>query len=81
MRDLVEIGIWLVRDARRKEVRTKAHAAAEERVLDALVGATASPATRESFRKRLRAGELNDKEIEVELASGAGAGLPMFELP
>ncbi|MCX7339600.1 MAG: ATP-dependent protease ATPase subunit HslU [Hyphomicrobiales bacterium] len=81
VRDLVEIGIGLVRDARRKEVRTKAHAAAEERVLDALVGATASPATRESFRKRLRAGELNDKEIEVELASGAGAGLPMFELP
>jgi ATP-dependent HslUV protease ATP-binding subunit HslU len=81
VRDLVEIGIGLVRDARRKEVRTKAHAAAEERVLDALVGATSSPATRESFRKRLRAGELNDKEIEVELASGAGAGLPMFELP
>src|SRR5262249_12711166 len=52
----------------------------EERVLDALVGANASSATRESFRKKLRAGELNDKEIEIETQS-AGGGLPMFEIP
>src|SRR6185437_7389247 len=41
----------------------------------------ASPATRETFRKRLRAGELDDKEIEIELQSGAGGGMPMFEIP
>jgi ATP-dependent HslUV protease ATP-binding subunit HslU len=81
VRDLVEVGIGLVKDAKRKEVRTKAHAQAEERVLDALVGATASPATRDSFRRKLRANELDDKEIEVELASAGPSGLPMFELP
>jgi len=80
VRDLLEVGIGLVRDARRKEVLAKAHMAAEERVLDALVGATASPATRDSFRRKLRAGEMDDKEIEVELPSGGG-GMPMFELP
>ncbi len=80
VRDLLEVGIGLVRDARRKEVLAKAHIAAEERVLDALVGATASPATRDSFRRKLRAGEMDDKEIEVELPSG-GVGMPMFELP
>jgi ATP-dependent HslUV protease ATP-binding subunit HslU len=80
VRALLEVGIGLVRDARRKEVLAKAHIAAEERVLDALVGATASPATRDSFRRKLRAGEMDDKEIEVELPSGGG-GMPMFELP
>ena len=58
VRDLVEVGIGLMRDAKRKDVQAKAHLAAEDRVLDALVGATSSPATRDSFRKRLRAGEL-----------------------
>jgi ATP-dependent HslUV protease ATP-binding subunit HslU len=80
VRDLLEVGIGLVRDARRKEVLAKAHIAAEERVLDALVGATASPATRDSFRRKLRAGEMDDKEIEVELPAGGG-GMPLFELP
>jgi ATP-dependent HslUV protease ATP-binding subunit HslU len=80
VRDLLEVGIGLVRDARRKEVLAKAHMAAEERVLNALVGATASPATRDSFRRKLRAGEMDEKEIEVELPSGGG-GMPMFELP
>jgi ATP-dependent HslUV protease ATP-binding subunit HslU len=80
VRDLLEVGIGLVRDAKRKEVLAKAHVAAEERVLDALVGATASPATRDSFRRKLRSGEMDDKEIEVELPSG-GSGMPMFELP
>ncbi len=81
VRDLVEVAIALVREAKRKEVQAKAHLAAEERVLDALVGATASPATRDAFRRKLRAGELDDKEIEVELTSSAMSGLPMFELP
>ena len=55
--------IGLVREAKRKDVQAKAHLAAEGRVLDALVGATASPATREAFRKRLRAGE---SEVELK---------------
>jgi ATP-dependent HslUV protease ATP-binding subunit HslU len=62
-------------------VQAKAHLAAEERVLDALVGATSSAATRESFRKKLRANELDDKEIELEMSGGGGTGLPMFEIP
>lgn len=68
IRDLVEIGINLVREKKREAVKAKAHLAAEERVLDALVGENSSPATRESFRKRLRSGELDKKEIEVEVA-------------
>jgi ATP-dependent HslUV protease ATP-binding subunit HslU len=81
VRDLVEVGIGLVKDERRKQVQAKAHLAAEERVLDALVGSTASMATRESFRKKLRANELDDKEIELEMSGGGGTGLPMFEIP
>ena len=80
VRDLVEVAIALVRESRRKDVQAKAHLAAEERVLDALVGATASAATRDSFRRKLRANELDDKEIEIEVASGGGAA-PMFEVP
>lgn len=80
VRDLVEVAILLVKERRRKDVEAKAQLAAEERVLDALVGPAASPATRDSFRKKLRAGELDDKEIEVELAQ-SGPQVPMFELP
>lgn len=80
IRDLVEIGIGLQRDARRKDVKAKAELAAENRVLDALVGATASPATRESFRRKLHTGELSEKEIEIEVQS-AQTGMPMFEIP
>jgi ATP-dependent HslUV protease ATP-binding subunit HslU len=80
VRDLVEIGISLVREQKRRDVQARAHQAAEERVLDALVGPAAGPSTRESFRKRLRAGELDDKEIEVEVQS-TGGGMPMFEIP
>jgi ATP-dependent HslUV protease ATP-binding subunit HslU len=80
VRDLVEVAIGLVRDLRRKDVQAKAHVAAEERVLDALVGATASTTTRDAFRRKLRANELDDKEIEIEVASG-GSGQPMFEVP
>ncbi|KMO20060.1 ATP-dependent protease ATPase subunit HslU [Methylobacterium platani] len=81
VRDLVEIGIGLKRDEKRRGVQAKAEAAAENRVLDALVGATASQATRDAFRRRLRAGELDDKEVELELAAGAPQGMPMFEIP
>jgi ATP-dependent HslUV protease ATP-binding subunit HslU len=81
VRDLVEIGIGLVKDERRRQVQAKAHVAAEERVLDALVGSTSSAATRDSFRRKLRANELDDKEIEVELQSGGGQGMPMFDIP
>ncbi|AOF89110.1 ATP-dependent protease ATPase subunit HslU [Sinorhizobium sp. RAC02] len=81
VRDLVEVGIGLVREKKRAEVTAKAHANAEERVLDALVGATASPATRDSFRKKLRNNELDDKEIEVDVAD-TGGGMPGgFEIP
>jgi len=80
VRDLVEIGIALTRESKRRNVEAKAHVAAEDRVLSALVGPGASPATRDSFRRKLRAGELNDKEIEIELQGGA-ASLPMFEIP
>jgi ATP-dependent HslUV protease ATP-binding subunit HslU len=80
IRDLVESGLSLVRAAKRKEVQSSAHLAAEERVLDALVGEHASPATRESFRKRLRDGELDDKEIEIEVTD-TGGGMPSFDVP
>jgi ATP-dependent HslUV protease ATP-binding subunit HslU len=79
IRDLVEVAIAQVRERKRKDVQARAQLAAEERVLDALVGPAASPATRDSFRKKLRAGELNDKEIEVETQSSGG--MPMFEIP
>ncbi|MEE1655818.1 ATP-dependent protease ATPase subunit HslU [Microvirga sp. CF3062] len=81
VRDLMEIGIGLVKEERRRQVQAKAHIAAEERVLDALVGTTASAVTRDSFRRKLRANELDDKEIEIELQSGGGQGMPMFEIP
>jgi len=71
IRDLVEISIGMVKERRRKDVMPKAEAKAEERVLDALVGATAQASTRESFRTKLRAGQLDDKEIEVDMADSA----------
>src|ERR1700709_1240515 len=80
IRDLVEISIALTRERKRKDVQARAEQAAEERVLNALVGPGSSPATRDSFRKKLRAGELNDKEIEIETQS-SGSGMPMFEIP
>ncbi|WP_312688434.1 ATP-dependent protease ATPase subunit HslU [Brevundimonas nasdae] len=71
MRDLVESALVMVRDRRRGEVRARAEGAAEDRILDALVGPGSGPATRDSFRKKLRAGELDDKEIEIALADTA----------
>lgn len=70
-RDLVEIALGLVREAKREDVKAKAHAAAEDRVLDAVVGANAGTSTRESFRRKLIAGELDDKEIEIQVADDA----------
>ena len=81
IRDLVEISITMVRTQRRKEVAAKAQLAAEERVLDALVGGSASEGTRQSFRQKLRAGELSDKEIEIEVSDSGGGGMPTFDIP
>ncbi len=80
VRDLVEIGIGLVREKKREQVKAKAHLAAEDRVLDALVGNTASPATRSSFMKKLREGDLDDKEIEVEVED-TGSPLGGIDIP
>jgi ATP-dependent HslUV protease ATP-binding subunit HslU len=80
VRDLVEIAITLTRERKRKDVQARAQQAAENRVIDALVGAGASAATKEAFRKKLRAGELNDKEIEIEVQP-SGGGMPLFEIP
>src|SRR6188508_180344 len=80
IRDLVEVAISQTRERKRKDVQARAQLAAEERVLDALVGPASSPATRDAFRKKLRAGEMNDKEIEIEVQQ-SGGGLPMFEIP
>ncbi len=80
VRDLVEVGIGLARTQKRREVKVKAEKAAEERVLDALVGSTAKPETRESFRRRLRAGELAQAEIEVDVVDGSSP-FPTFDVP
>jgi ATP-dependent HslUV protease ATP-binding subunit HslU len=80
IRDLVEIAITMVRHQRREEVQARAHLAAEERVLDALVGADASETTRQAFRKKLREGELDDKEIEIDVQE-SGGGMPTFDVP
>jgi ATP-dependent HslUV protease ATP-binding subunit HslU len=79
IRDLVESGIGMVKAARRKGVEAQAQLNAEARVIDALVGANASETTRESFRKKLRAGELDDKEIEIQVADTGG--IPSFDIP
>ncbi|WP_375625621.1 ATP-dependent protease ATPase subunit HslU [Bartonella sp. MU37NMGALS] len=81
IRDLVEIAISLVREKKRDEINEKAHVNAEERVLDALVGKTASPATRDSFRKKLREGELDEKEIEIEVADNNSNSASTFDIP
>lgn len=81
VRDLVEVAIGLSRSRLRKEVAAKAELAAEERVLDALVGNGASADTRAKFRKMLREGSLNEKEIEIQVADNAVPGMPSFEVP
>ncbi len=79
VRDLVEIAISMEKSKKRKEVKAKAQKLAEERVLDALVGSKATVATRESFRKRLRNGDLDDNEIEISVNESNNA--PSFEIP
>ena len=79
IRDLIEIAIAMERSKKRKEVHTKAQKLAEERVLDALVGNNASVATRESFRKRVRNGDLDDNEIEIAISENSQ--MPSFEIP
>ncbi len=81
IRDLMEIALSMVREDQRKQVIAKAELAAEERVLDALVGEKASPDTRQKFRKMLREGELDDKEVELELVDTGNSGLPTFDIP
>ncbi|MBO9546002.1 ATP-dependent protease ATPase subunit HslU [Caulobacter sp.] len=78
VRDLVESALSMVRDKRRAAVKAKAEAAAEERILDAMTG-PGSTAARDSFRRKLRAGELDDKEVELQLADTGGGG--SFEIP
>lgn len=80
VRDLAETSIHMTRETLRKQVQAKAELAAEERVLDALVGQGASASTRQSFRKRLREGELDDKEIEIDVQD-TGGGMPTFDIP
>src|SRR5438067_5739754 len=80
-RDLVEIAISMTREKLRKQVEAKAELAAEDRVLDALVGTNAGPDTRQKFRKMLREGTLDDREIEVTVQESAAASLPTFEIP
>jgi ATP-dependent HslUV protease ATP-binding subunit HslU len=80
VRDLVEIAIALTRERKRKDVQARAYDAAESRVVDALTGANAGASTKETFRKKLRGGEMDDKEIEIEVQA-SGGGMPLFEIP
>ncbi|HEY4855293.1 MAG TPA: ATP-dependent protease ATPase subunit HslU [Xanthobacteraceae bacterium] len=80
VRDLVEVAILQTRERKRKDVQARAQLAAEDRVVNALVGENASASTKEAFRRKLRAGELNDKEIEIEVQA-SGGGFPLFEIP
>ncbi len=81
VRDLVEISLTMTRDRHRKDVVAKAEANAEERVLDALVGTAAGADTRSKFRKMLREGQLDDREIDIQVADTGGAAMPTFEVP
>ncbi|MBT5240857.1 MAG: ATP-dependent protease ATPase subunit HslU [Rhodospirillaceae bacterium] len=81
IRDLVEFAINMNRERLRKQVTAKAELAAEERVLDALVGDTASDGTRDSFRTKLRNGDLDDKEIEIEISETGSSGMPTMDIP
>lgn len=81
IRDLMEISISLIREKKKKSVVSKAELSAEERVLDALVGETASDDTRQKFRKMLREGQLDDKEIEVDVMESQSSNMPSFDIP
>jgi ATP-dependent HslUV protease ATP-binding subunit HslU len=81
VRDLVEVALVMTRERLRKDVESKAELAAEERVLDALVGQGAGPDTRSKFRKMLRNNELNDREIEIQVQDTGSGGMPTIEVP
>ena len=81
IRDLVEIAINMIRLQKRKDVTARAELAAEERVLDALVGPEARAETRQSFQRKLRKGELDDKEVDIELADTGGMTMPTLDIP
>ena len=81
VRDLIEISIGMTRERLRKEVQAKAQLAAEERVIDALVGKTASPDTRQKFRVMLRNGDLDKREIELEMQDNSGMQMPTMDIP
>lgn len=81
IRDLVEISINMMRQKLRKEVEAKAEINAEERILDSLVGESATSETRQKFRKMLREGELDDREVDVELNDNANPQMPTFDIP
>jgi ATP-dependent HslUV protease ATP-binding subunit HslU len=81
IRDLTEISIGMTRDRLKKQVLAKAEIAAEERLLDALVGENASADTRQKFRKKLREGTIDDGEVEIQVAEAAGMSLPTFDIP
>lgn len=81
VRDLVEVSIDLTRETMRKKVRAKAEMQAEERILDGLVGENASPDTRQKFRKMLREGELQHKEIEINVQENSAASMPTIDIP
>ncbi|MEQ9490140.1 MAG: ATP-dependent protease ATPase subunit HslU [Alphaproteobacteria bacterium] len=81
IRDLVEVAIQMATEIQKREVRTKAEAAAEDRVLDALVGENASDSTRQTFRKKLREGELASKEIELDVQDNSALGMPTLDIP
>ena len=81
IRDLVEFAIIMIRDKKRQSVRARAELAAEERVLDALVGDNARPDTRDKFRQMLRDGKLDDKEIVLQMADHGAGGMPSFDIP
>src|SRR3982074_1831680 len=80
-RDLLEVASSMTRERLRKDVDPTAELAAEERVLDALVGNNASADTRQKFRKMLREGSLDDREIEIQVQEGGAASMPTFEIP
>lgn len=81
IRDLVEIAIKMVRERLRKDVVPRAEEAAEERIISALVGESATPETRSKFRYMVRSGELDDREIEIHLQDNGGNTMPMIEVP
>jgi ATP-dependent HslUV protease ATP-binding subunit HslU len=81
IRDLMEVAVKMTRERMRKDVTQRAETATEERILNALVGESAAPETRSKFRAMLHAGELDTREIEIEIQDNSNSGMPMFEIP